>query len=194
MCVIAYAKNGVKIPKENIKKMFYANNDGAGICWKDNKGFVHFKKGFMTCRELIKAYEQVQDSSEVAIHCRLATHGTVNQENCHPFIIGKRKRVSKLESDDVGNILMHNGVIHSLNCPVTYNDSRMFAEDTLRYILDEKKLKCIVETLEPTSKFVIMRKKKPTILCGDFTNVNGVMYSNLWWDYRTCYGMCYGMY
>ena len=53
MCIIAVKPASKKMFDDSvIKQMFLQNRDGAGVMWAENET-VHFKKGFMTARDVL---------------------------------------------------------------------------------------------------------------------------------------------
>ncbi len=99
MCVILIGKVS-EIKRVGLENAWTCNPDGAGIAYPDGKGGVRTIKGMMTLEALLDALKSVSRSTKVALHLRLATHGSVNQSNTHPFPIGRS-----------GSVLMHNGIL-----------------------------------------------------------------------------------
>jgi hypothetical protein len=66
-------------------------------------GTLIIKKGFFTFEEFMEEYQEAQtkhkDKSPFGIHFRVATHGTISKENCHPFRVNKKVAI------------MHNGIL-----------------------------------------------------------------------------------
>jgi len=85
-------------------------------------------------------------------HCRIATHGTMTVDNCHPFEVGGSKMT----------YLAHNGVL-SLPMEVGDNrsDTRVFAEEVLPALggvsaLDNDAIFTILEKWSVGSKLVVL--------------------------------------
>lgn len=109
MCVIMLAQK-VRPTEEMIQKAWDANDDGAGIAWRqlDSKGNpeVHFEKGLMEidrvkelCAKLPLPY---------VVHFRVASVGGVKPTLTHPFPISKDASLL-LAGRTKGGVLFHNG-------------------------------------------------------------------------------------
>lgn len=126
MCIVAVIKEGASVSKKRLKEMFRNNPDGAGIGFLDkNKNKIGISKGLFSFKELWEIYKYIKENSkgDVIIHCRIATHGDINTEMCHPFFVNN-------------NLMMaHNGIISDLKLPYIgeYSDTYLFN----KYILKE---------------------------------------------------------
>jgi predicted glutamine amidotransferase len=85
MCIIINKPAGVTLSDEIIGNCFDSNPDGAGFAFADN-GTVVISKGYFELGDLLNALETVMDR-HLVIHFRIATHGTVNEFNCHPWSV-----------------------------------------------------------------------------------------------------------
>lgn len=208
MCIIAYVPAGKKLSEETIKTMFFNNPDGAGIMWKPNgKEDVQIRKGFMNVDDLLKAFKEIPQKCERAIHCRIATAGKISVDCCHPFPI--RPKVDSMRSavDKCVNALMHNGVIEYANPPMgikaTYSDSMNFSAKFLfplskAGLLDKEFVQTLIENSTP-SRLLIMRKGRETLMFGNWVFEDGIYYSNTSFkpyieknDYNGFYNYGYG--
>ena len=188
MCIIAAKPVGVKMPDEDtISRMWYRNNDGAGIMYAVD-GKVRIDKGFMKFADfkahLEKISKQVDlEKTAVVMHFRITTHGGTCPENCHPFPITRSiKMLKKLhQAAPIG--IAHNGII--------LNNPRKGISDTMEYIatqlaplydLNRKfyKNKYAMELVESAiqSKMAILTGEGEIYLVGDFVEDNGIKYSN----------------
>lgn len=187
MCIIAYVPAGKKISEETIKTMFLNNPDGAGIMWKPNgKDEVQIRKGFMKVDDLIKAFKEIPQKCERAIHCRIATAGKISVDCCHPFPIRPKVDSMRNAVDKCTNALMHNGVIEYANPPMgikaTYSDSMNFSAKFLfplskAGLLDKEFIQTLIENSTP-SRLLIMRKGRETLMFGSWVFEDDVYYSN----------------
>lgn len=86
MCVIVTAVPGSMPDPEDILSMCEANPDGGGISWWDGKRLRVFKNtdGLKVVGFIFSHWDRLK-SAPCLIHFRLATHGGVVPENCHPF-------------------------------------------------------------------------------------------------------------
>jgi predicted glutamine amidotransferase len=93
-----------------LESMYYSNPDGIGLAVRFNKHW-EILKGLVDASDLKYLYKDLQSANEIVGHFRLATHGAISNENCHPFAISEcMDTASKCESIDLG-VLFHNGVI-----------------------------------------------------------------------------------
>tara|TARA_R110000822_G_scaffold86028_3_gene200788 strand:- start:468 stop:1358 length:891 start_codon:yes stop_codon:yes gene_type:complete len=111
MCIAIYKPASKIISKETLEQCYNSNPDGAGFMYAEDKK-LYTQKGFFTFKNFYKAYKQ-HETKQAAIHFRIKTHGQINKENCHPFLI----------NDSLGFI--HNGIISG------YGDSDK--SDTIRF-------------------------------------------------------------
>lgn len=136
MCIAIGSPMGVTPPSiETLKKCWDNNPDGAGIAY-NFKGQVNIIKGFMTWDAFKAAWENLNKRFDltkrsILIHFRIATHGGVHPECCHPFpIVADEGTIKKLEyTSDYA--VIHNGRI-SLTSSDTYSRTNM--SDTMVFI------------------------------------------------------------
>lgn len=200
MCVICYKAKNKKLPTyEDIIEMWEHNSDGAGLMWlRPEDKRIGWKKGFMTYQSLnryIRKHHDYLESTEVAMHFRITTHGGTCRGNTHPFVVSYQADPHKLEGvDDV--VLMHNGVL-SLN--PRSKDISDSAELALRAGCYEQPLfylSTIDEFIEGSR--VLVFDKDGAHFYGDaFKEHDGLMYSNLNHIWHGYYGLgykfgCYG--
>jgi len=83
MCIIIAKPQHKQLTEETLKNCFDNNSDGAGFAYaKDSK--LYIKKGFFTLEEFLEAYNDYQELP-CLLHFRIATHGNIDKERCHPF-------------------------------------------------------------------------------------------------------------
>ena len=88
MCIVIYQPKGKQVQKAILQKAFENNPDGAGFMVQKDKEAPYMMKGFFDFDKFYKSYLPFSKGDyNVAIHFRIATHGTVNKDNCHPFKI-----------------------------------------------------------------------------------------------------------
>lgn len=126
-CIAVWKPKGVNIAKKYLQNCYASNKDGAGFAYaKDGK--VGILKGFFNFEEFYKAYLPFQKYA-CLLHFRIATHGAVNPENCHPFEMNGGKYA-----------LIHNGVLpYSLHDgDKDKSDTKQFAElmETIMPLVD----------------------------------------------------------
>lgn len=202
MCIIAYVKPNHKITDATIKIMFKGNPDGAGIMYqKSPRDNVRIIKGFMNVDALIKAFREIPETYERAIHCRIATAGRVSVQCCHPFPVRSLADNMMQAKDETPVAFMHNGVISWCNpkggMTSEYSDTMLFGKRILypvRKQLDAKHIQDMIEHSICNSRLLVFRRGGAPLMFGDWKkDSNGVMYSNDHYkEYTYKYSGCYG--
>lgn len=127
MCIIMCALGNVAPPREHLEQSCRNNPDGFGFAMvteRDGLRQLIVRKS-MTSGNLIDEFEDAftrYGKSVVAwaFHARIATHGKVNEQNCHPFPVGNQA------------VMFHNGVLPVYQAPTDpRTDSETFASDYL---------------------------------------------------------------
>jgi glutamine amidotransferase len=118
-------------------------------------------------------------------HARLATHGTVTVDNCHPFKVGHDDRT----------YLAHNGILPIVEPQGDLrSDTRIFAEDLLPAIggvaaLDNDQVWNLLEDFTSGSKVVVLtvdpRAENQCYLIHE--EKGKVDESGVWWSNDSCY-------
>lgn len=199
MCIIVAKPQGVEFPRwRTLKNCWQANPDGAGFMVADG-GRVKISKGYMSWRKFEKSLKKAKRSAgndaAFVIHFRIATHGDVSPECCHPFPLARSVKKLRAVSTSCAVGIAHNGVI-----PNRATDAR--TSDTMDYIRsiihplsrmtdsimhDHNARKIIEETLH--SKLCMMDASGDVELFGQFETVDGVHYSNdSYMDYPPHFG------
>lgn len=180
MCLLIAKKPGQTIPTEHLECGFDQNSDGAGFSYVTRSGKVVVVKGFMKFADFLKAYRSINVRSAHIVHFRWATHGTVNKDNCHPFILPH-------------NIAMgHNGIISGVKSTQEISDTRAFVNDFLTPdimtnpdVLHRTFYRELVEEFIGGSKLAFINGDNQTIIYNERLGEwhNGVWYSNA--DFRS---------
>lgn len=121
MCIAILRPAGATIPIERLDDCALANHDGAGYAFVLN-GKVKIVKNreWSRIRKQFKHDTTVYGaSSPFLIHFRIATHGEVSNENCHPWAMAD------------GGAMVHNGVFHIPGQPDGCSDSGYFVDKFL---------------------------------------------------------------
>jgi glutamine amidotransferase len=124
MCIIASIKSNQQISKATLKRCWDNNPHGGGFMFTDGKKVItykemqSFKKYY---REFLQKREEYSQSNFVC-HFRISTHGKINTENCHPFLV----------NDKLG--FVHNGIIRNASISPDYSDTNMFNRETLQML------------------------------------------------------------
>lgn len=174
MCIAIYKPKGISIPSiENLSNCFSNNPHGAGFAtFADNpwiKGIM-VMKGFFDFQSFYdNLFRYVGKSDVCLIHFRYATHGTIDESNCHPFTF------EKFQKDVLTDIsaLIHNGVI---------NNGEKNAKNSDTYWLTrqiEAGRSINNEVFKQTNnKVAILNGDQSVELYGNWIEDNGVFYSN----------------
>lgn len=176
MCVLIIKRAGIELPSDKILKMCHdANSDGCGF----STSTTLFKSlDFESFKRNLKKYVKIED--DCIIHFRLATHGSVKVENCHPFL-----------DKENGVVFAHNGIL-PIKSKDDMTDSEIYFRKMLIPVIKENGLGEIVdEFIESTigcSKFAILTKNGVKSY-GHFYKTKGCEceFSNLRWDILTSY-------
>lgn len=164
MCVIIYKPAGVKMPSKQILDACYkANPHGCGFV--SSQG-VFFKS--LNYQDFLKQLKNVRQDDKCILHFRLATHGSIKEENCHPFKDG-----------DV--YFAHNGIL-SINPIGDMTDSETAFKTHImpqisEYGLNSTPAYKAIEKIRGNSKFAIMADGSVK-LYGVFTQYEGLWVSN----------------
>lgn len=126
MCVIIVKPEGETLTRETFRNAWRVNPDGGGYAFIDAHGNLRVRKS-LDRKQLWQWWRSDQVNNRnplMVLHLRIATHGPVSLDNCHPFTV----------AGDTQTVMFHNGI---LSCAIPAHtdkrsDSRVFAEDTLR--------------------------------------------------------------
>lgn len=183
MCIIAIKPASAKRPtNEQFKAMCQANPNGFGfMTWSKDKGLQVYKT--MSEKEYMKQVKKIPDEQPVVYHMRIATHGSVQQSNCHPFL-----------SDDKHWAFAHNGIL-SIQNEGDMTDSETFFRRLAVPLLkhgfrpnDNGDFDAMVNTIIGASKFVFMDAHGKIYSYGNFIHDGELYFSNSSYqpfDYRT---------
>lgn len=173
MCIlIAKAKTARKPSLDEIKNSANANPDGCGVAWVQNKQ-IHCAHRRTLDDNFEKILQSIPDNAPAIYHFRIATHGTVNERNCHPFV-----------SDDGKTAFAHNGILSIQNDKEKdWTDS----ETAFRYLflpilktckIDSAGFTAAINTIIGSSKFAFLQSNGTLTTFGNFINDGGLLFSN----------------
>lgn len=126
MCIIILRPANTELSEDKLFNSFQSNPDGAGFCYisTDYAQVSRLKiVKAMDYATFLKKYKRAvknNPESPFLIHFRIATHGTVDKFNCHPFKINKKMA------------FVHNGIISSMPKDAKMSDTQMFNELILK--------------------------------------------------------------
>ena len=181
MCIIALTTKGKLVKKEKLLNMTRNNSHGFGISWIENGKVKTFKS--MDSKKFIEKAIDIQsefyNESEILIHCRIATSGTTDINNCHPFAV------------DNDTVFAHNGVFDEdvAEGTATKSDTRIFNERFLRNLkpnfLKTRAMRNIIgELIDSDNKLAFLTVNKDLDKNAYIINKNqgeiddGIWYSN----------------
>lgn len=196
MCIIVIKKKGQKLPKKEILKNCYINNDdGCGYMFAEadevniKKGFFDFELFYKNLKNDYKKHNL--KNKNLVMHFRIGTSGGLTASKCHPFPI------SNIEADlnkqnincDIG--VVHNGILTNY----TYNknktsDTQNFIKDFLYYLYKidnnfykNKMCNILIDNQLDYNKLAILDKNDILTTYGDFIEDEGLLFSNT--SYKT---------
>ena len=172
MCILIAKKSNVrKMTTQEIKNSASNNPNGFGISYV-YKGDMYIHKTF-NLDDIIKLNDYLPDDTPIIYHFRIATHGQINEKNCHPFI-----------DKEQGIAFAHNGVLSIENDKQKdWTDS----ETAFRYIflpllkvmdINSNEFECAVNTIIGSSKFAFLQENGDITTFGNFISEDGLLFSN----------------
>jgi len=126
MCIIASIPAGSSIDESTLNTMWESNSDGGGIAYIEDGKIKTYKS--MKLKKFRTNFFDILDKygdSDILVHTRIATHGSVCIPNVHPFPIMQNGK----ELDNL--VFAHNGILPSPFLP----PAKLDISDT-RYIND----------------------------------------------------------
>jgi len=174
MCLAIYNESQV-LKDEVFFNASISNPDGMGLLWSDGHK-LHTYKELWDWRKFYETYADIRRMTPhpIAIHFRWATHGTVDVDNCHPFMV----------NDGLGFI--HNGVFSNVAYDKELSDTRVFNRDVLQalrpdFLNDEDTVR-LLHVATKGSKLVFLDKAGR----GDIINQDaGLWDSGDWFSNRS---------
>ena len=112
MCIAIVKLKDTTISKEVLQTCFTNNPDNCGMAYIDNGKIIINK--YDNFEKFYTDYAKIEHKSNMLIHFRIATHGGVNIENTHPFVLNSRMA------------LIHNGVLSGYGDKEKISDTRDF--------------------------------------------------------------------
>lgn len=190
MCVAIVKEKNIQLPSKDILQICFKNNpDGAGFVVNKN-GYNYISKGYFTFEGFYKAFKQasINKEDDVLIHFRVATHGKVNIQNCHPFPIQNSfTNMTKPFLKTISDVMVHNGKLDiNINNKI-YSDSMHFALAINNFLKNKQKVsdQFIQYIIKPTetnkkgNRIAIMSKDGVIKKYGvGWIQKDGIFYSN----------------
>lgn len=199
MCIAIYKPANTVIDRETLHRCYLKNRDGCGFAYFTNQGDLRIIKAmdFKSFYEDYELHSVINSDRPFLIHFRIATHGTVDLYNCHPFQI------------DDSHVMIHNGIIHNIRkCPDKLrSDTQMFVDDILKELPKGWSanfgITNLIEDYIGSSKVVVLDVNDNVSIYNEQKGewANGVWYSNsgykeviktYHWDTDDYYSQRYG--
>ena len=154
MCIAILNTKGTTLKKQLLSNCWENNGDGAGILYIDNYNQLQTFKTLDSFDEFYENYISIKQTfgrRNMLLHFRISTHGTINEENCHPFIV----------DENVGFI--HNGMISNVPDSVQYSDTNMLNRTLLQkmkvgFEQDDDVLDFLMSLIGSGNKLVFLNK------------------------------------
>jgi hypothetical protein len=180
MCLLITAPAGATLDEEVLKDFTVRNNDGYGFMYVED-GVLKTLKRVGQPEKFVEDWNSLIDF-ERAIHLRMKTHGNIDEENCHPYIV--------YEADDKGPgiALMHNGILRTGNqTDTTKSDTWHFVHTFLKPILaidrDLINVKAFQAMLKDfigySNKFVLLDSEGNMVVVG---RESGLEWKDMWFS------------
>ena len=122
MCVIIHQPRDAHLEKKRAKRLWDINSDGGGFAFINDAGSIETYR-FMEFKEFWPTFENVrseQPQRDYLLHMRIATHGTVDLNNVHPFTVNE------------GMVMAHNGIIRGVpDFRDGRSDTKVFIDEVL---------------------------------------------------------------
>lgn len=164
MCVIIYKPVGVAKPSyQLLKRAAKFNPHGFGfVSTNQHYKTLHFETFY-------QHFKSVSENDECLIHFRYATHGSVCERNCHPFV-----------ENDV--FFAHNGIL-SIQPMNDMTDSETAFRNQIYPAIEHfgyfsKKVDDVINEIIAGSKFALMYNNQVRLF-GMYNKMDGCYFSNL---------------
>lgn len=167
MCVIIIKHAGKNMPsRSDLYAAYRRNHDGCGFASETS----HYKS--LNFEDFYNHLKNVPKEENCIIHFRLATHGSVRKENCHPF-----------HDRQTDTWFMHNGIL-SVTPFKGKTDSEtafrtLLAPVIKKYGLYSRELQAAANSIIGSSKFAFLQNGNIKLF-GKFYEYKGCYYSNLY--------------
>lgn len=186
MCVIMFKPEGVAVPsREILMNCWDTNPDGFGMAVADGAS-VRISKGFMSRTDMLAEASKLKAEDAALLHFRIATSGRVDAGGCHPYPVATT--TEELRAVDVEGLpyaVAHNGVISQGE--KLLNDTQIWIRDNLSHEIGSQRdvLQAWLdsEAVKHRSRFSLLYADKTCLLAGDWTEKEGLKFSNMLWDW-----------
>jgi len=182
MCVIVYKPKDVTIDRETLHDCYLSNPDGIGYMhYPNGDRRVRIHKG-MDIESLITELDEID--GEAVIHFRLATHGEVDEANCHPYPVTHDESILGADDVTVRAAIAHNGIIRKwADQKDKWSDTARFVYRYLAHIPRNKRHKALKKHAKNDGQKFALMNAKGVRMYGDWEQVDDVWFSNTMWQW-----------
>lgn len=176
MCLMIQHSKTTNLSEELIYDIYRKNSDGFGVMWGDGDK-VHVLKLLGNAKEIYDLYTEHVVGKDCVIHFRMMTHGDIDYDNCHPYMV----------TENVW--LAHNGILSTGNAAdVSKSDTWHYIRDFLRplvakygegILFDPVMHQYIEEHIGTSNKFGIVHKDGRVAI---LNRKSGVEHMNAWFS------------
>lgn len=187
MCIIASIPAGSEIDENTLNQMWTSNPDGGGIAYIEDGKVKTYKS--MKLKKFRSNFFRILDEhgdSDILVHTRIATHGSICIPNVHPFPVMQ-------DGEELDNLVFaHNGILPSPFIPpakMDISDTRyinevLFNGTDFDTVLDDSRWREMIGDIIGHNKFVFLsanpaHKQESYIINSHLGEYDGkVWYSN----------------
>jgi len=174
MCVIVYKPKKATITKRVLRQCWDANPDSVGFMFAVD-GELIIQKGYISFRTFYKDYRKQENihNENFVLHFRIATHGKINETNCHPFVVNK----------NIG--FVHNGILNCVHATKSKSDTSVFCTQVLKKLpinfLNRTEYRVLLESVckAESSKFAFLNNRGTVHI---FNESAGVWQGGCWFS------------
>lgn len=129
MCLLVTQPEGTVFDDHFLQGVYRHNSDGIGVMLSENNSVVVRRYLPKTEKDFIKFFKANIEGRKCSWHARMRTHGDIDLDNCHPYVV-------LTEEDGYPLYLAHNGVLHTGNkADLTKSDTWHYIQNYLRPML-----------------------------------------------------------
>ena len=184
MCICIYQPAGIVVSDDKLRNSYENNSDGMGFAYISTD-YAEVKRlkivKTMDYDTFLRKYKRAvlnNPESPFLIHFRIATHGTVDKFNCHPFKINKRMA------------FIHNGVISGIEVDKVKSDTQVFNDKFLKTLPKgwetNEACKILIEKFIVGSKLITLNIDGTTTIYNESSGhwKDGCWFSNNSYSYK----------
>lgn len=174
MCLLVKQPKATIFTDAFLEDVFGKNSDGLGVMYAE-EGKLHVYKCLpATAKDFIDFYRKHAEGRDCVWHARMKTHGDIDFENCHPYLV----------TEDIW--MAHNGILSTGNKnDKTKSDTWHFIRNVLRpaltanpdLILDPEYQNYLGDMIGNSNKFGFVRADGEIVIINEQA---GVEFENAW--------------